>query len=68
MSSGPPARPWITDSVLTELGDLEIEATYPDGMVKWITVPGELAGSVDLIALAEAARSRPPVPLPPGGG
>lgn len=59
-------RPWITGSVLTESGDLEVEVTYPDGKVQWMTVDGAAAGALDLIELAEVAERRPPPALVPG--
>lgn len=59
-------RPWITDSVLNPDGDLEVEVTYPDGKVLWLTVPGEAARALDLVALAEVAEPKPPPGLARG--
>lgn len=64
----PPARPWITDSVVADDGSHEVQVTYPNGQVAWITVPPEAAGAVDLIRLAEIAERRPPPTLAAGGG
>ncbi len=56
-------RPWITNAIRTEFGDWEYEITYPDGKVSWITVPEEVAGAVDLIAMAEVSERQPPPAL-----
>ena len=59
-------RPWVTDYAATPDGDHEVQVTYPDGKVAWITIPVEVAGAVDPIDLAEAAERRPPPALARG--
>ena len=66
-------RPWITQANLNSDGDLEVQGTYADGTTAWLTVPGELAGALDLVSLLEVSKRRPPPSLaragsqPPGG-
>ena len=60
-------RPWVTDYVISPEGDHEVQITYPDGKVAWVTVPAAAVGQVDPVDLAELAERRPPATLAPGG-
>lgn len=61
-------KPWITDYVINGDGDHEVQVTYPNGQVAWITVPAEAAGALDIIRAAEISERRPPPTLPARGG
>lgn len=56
-------RPWVTDYVINPDGDHEVQVTYPDGKIAWLTIPYESVGQVDPIDLAELSERQPPPTL-----
>lgn len=53
-------RPWITDTQRNPDGDWEFQVTFPDGTEMWVMLPAWIAGSIDPVDVAVAAKPKPP--------